>query len=128
MTIDKYYDITKSKRIEIPFMTNKEALEKYGKVGIFFCLFINYSRYIFDSQQYKVESISHFRENYVVGKIPYSKTKWEERRVLEILNALINFELIDKEYRILSLTISSRWGCLYLNQQKMSSKIYISLF
>jgi hypothetical protein len=103
MTIDKYYDITKSKRIEIPFMTNKEALEKYGKGwGYSFVYSLTEIRDIYLTvKQYKVESISHFRENYVVGKIPYSKTKWEERRVLEILNALINFELIDKEYRIL---------------------------
>jgi hypothetical protein len=103
MTIDKYYDISGSKRIEIPFMTNEEAINEYKKGwGYSFVYSLTEIRDIFLTvKQYGVKSISHFRENHVADKIPYSKTKWEDRRVLEILNALINFGLMDKEYNII---------------------------
>lgn len=133
MTIDKYYDTTKSKRINIPFMTNKEALEEYEKGwGYSFVYSLTEIRDIFLTvKQYGVKSIPDFREKYVVGKIPYSKTKWEERRVLEILNALINFGLIDKEYHVLKSNYfaeSSVGTPLTQSEKNIFKEVYLNYF
>ncbi|KAA6322026.1 hypothetical protein EZS27_028389, partial [termite gut metagenome] len=131
MTIDKYYDITKSKKIEIPFMTNKEAFEEYEKGwGYSFVYSLTEIRDIFLMvKQHEVISIPDFRDNFIVGKVPYSKTKWEERRVLEILNALINFGLIDKEYHVLKsnyFTDSSVGTPLTQSEKNIFKEIYLN--
>jgi hypothetical protein len=133
MAIEKYYDITKSKRIEIPFMTNREAFKEYEKGwGYSFVYSLTELRDIFLTvKQYGVNSLSHFRENYVVDKIPYSKTEWKERRVLEILNALVNFGLIDKEYHVLKPTYfleSSVGTPLTLEEKNIFKEIYLNYF
>jgi hypothetical protein len=105
MTIDKYYDISKSKRIDLSFMTNKEASEKYGKGwGYSFVYSLVEIRDIFLTlRKYGITTISEFTNNYVKNKIPHTKpkSKWTKRRVLEVLNSLVNFGLIDNQYHIL---------------------------
>jgi hypothetical protein len=133
MTIDKYYDISKSKRIEIPFMTNKEAFDEYEKGwGYSFVYSLTEIRDIFLAVKlYGVQSISHFSENHVINEIPYSKTKWEKRRVLEILNALVNFGLIDKEYNVIKpdcFLDSSVGASLTLSEKNVFKEIFFNYF
>jgi hypothetical protein len=135
MTIDKYYDISKSKRINLPFMTNKEASEEYGKGwGYSFVYSLTEIRDVFLMvKQHGVKSLSHFTEHHIINnKIPYSKTKWEKRRVLEVLNALVNFGLIDKDYNVLRSDCfsDSSAGTPYLTSAEKSilKKIYLDYF
>jgi hypothetical protein len=99
MTIERYFDIKKSKRIDLPFMTNKEAREKYEKGwGYSYVYSLSEIKDIYLTlKKYGIKSISHFTDNYITDKVPYAKKKWNKRRVLEVLNSLINFDLIDKE-------------------------------
>lgn len=133
MEIEKYVDITKSKRVEIPFMTNKEATEEYKKGwGYSFVYSLIEIRDIFLTvKRHGVKSISHFRENYVINKIPYSKTEWNERRVLEVLNALVNFGLIDKEYQVIKTTYFSKSSIgtsLTSEEKTIFKEIYLNYF
>jgi hypothetical protein len=114
-------------------MTNRESLKEHKKGwGYSFVYSLTEIRDIFLTvKQHKVESIPHFRRNYVVNKIPYSKTKWEDRRVLEILNALINFKLIDKEYHILKpeCFLGSSIGVpLSESDKNVFKEIYVNYF
>jgi hypothetical protein len=114
-------------------MTNKEAFEEYEKGwGYSFVYSLTEIRDIFLMvKQHGVKSIPDFRESYVVGKVPYSKTKWEERRVLEILNSLINFGLIDKEYHILKSNYfadSSVGTPLTQSEKNIFKEIYLNYF
>jgi hypothetical protein len=133
MTIDKYYDTTKSNRIDIPFMTNREAFEEYEKGwGYSFVYSLMEIRDIFLMvKQHGVKSIPDFRENYIVNKVPYSKTIWKERRVLEVLNALINFGLIDKEFHVLKpeyFADSSVGTPLTQIEKNIFKEIYLNYF
>lgn len=133
MTIDKLYDISKSKRIDIPFMTNKEAFEEYEKGwGYSFVYSLTEIRDVFLMvRQHGVKSIPDFLEKHVIDRIPYSKTKWKERRVLEILNALVNFGLIDKEYHILKpdyFVDSSAGTPLTQSEKNIFKEIYLNYF
>jgi hypothetical protein len=104
MTIEKYYDIKKSKRVELPFMTNREALQRYKKGwGYSFVYSLVEVRDIYLTlKRHGITSISQFTDNYVINKVPYIKKQWNKRRVLEVLNALINFDMIDSDYHALN--------------------------
>lgn len=133
MTIDNQYDISKSQRINIPFITNNEAMGEYDKGwGYSFVYSLVEIRDIFLMvRKYGVKSIPYFHENYVAGKVPYAKTVWRERRVLEILNALKNFGLIDKDYNVLKKDyfVDSSVGIpLTQSEKAIFKEIYLSYF
>jgi hypothetical protein len=134
MTIDRYYDISKSKRVEIPFMTNREASTEYGKGwGYSFVYSLTEIRDVFLMlKQHGVKSLSHFTKNHIIDKIPHSKTEWEKRRVLEVLNALVNFGLIDREYNVIKSGYfsESSVGSPYLTSTEKSifKEIYLNYF
>lgn len=92
-------DISELPVKELPVLSDMEAGENYTKwsyVNIYSLKDLKYVYFI---------SLSVNRENKTVKEIAQKlnefkplKEKWEERKVLEYLNALVKFELLDAEY------------------------------
>lgn len=51
-------------------------------------------------KQHRFNGLADFTNFCISSNLPYTKTPWNKRRILENLNALINFELIDRNYEI----------------------------
>lgn len=69
--------------------------------------------------------------NFCIGyKLPFVKTKWNKRRILEHLNALKNFLLIDSDYRIIRDVFNeSQIGQLVSKEDLVTFKeIYFTYF
>lgn len=109
----KTIDISKSQLIELEFISDKEALQKYGKGwSLSYTYSMEEIRDIFLSIDYlksEKKNLTHADiSNYVIEHVkPYGK-EWTNRRVLENVNALINFGLIQKDF----CTIDSRMKML----------------
>ena len=59
----------------------------------------------------KFSNLKQFTDYCTRINLPYHKTKWNKRRILEHLNALKNFELIDSDYKIIrSVFLTSKIG------------------
>lgn len=91
-------DISQSRIDYIHFLSNQEAKSLFGKGWSYsFVYSLIELRDIFIAV--RINSLSHgipvFTENSIINKIPYAKSPWDSRRVLEAVNALKNFGLID---------------------------------
>lgn len=98
----KKINLTKSPIHSISFLSNDEAWSVVNKgwslsyvyslveIRDIYLLLENLDR------EYTVEALTN---KFVIGTIPYAKKPWDNkgRRVLEIINALVNFGLIDSE-------------------------------
>ncbi len=95
-------DITYSKKTELPSFDEDDA-KKIGQKGWSFSYVYNFSeiRDIYHAlRQKSFLGLKDFTDYCLEIKLPYVRTKWNQRRILEHLNALKNFDLIGTDYSI----------------------------
>ncbi len=100
----KYIDISKSKQHLLPFFSDKEAklnssIEK-GWSYSYVYHFIELKNVFISLKNIRYQGNEDFSKKTIDSGLPFVKTPWDSRRILEQLNALINFELITKDYKI----------------------------
>ncbi|OLE51735.1 MAG: hypothetical protein AUG51_21515 [Acidobacteria bacterium 13_1_20CM_3_53_8] len=107
MSLTLYFDY--SPRIELPYINEDEAMSLgQGEKGWSFS-YVYYFSEIRDvylalrGKRYegKKDFKKAFTRYCLSIDLPFESTPWNERRILEHLNALKNFSLVDKEYRII---------------------------
>jgi len=99
----KYIDLSKSKYYALPFFNEEEAKNVSSGKGW------SYS-YVYHLLELKNIFIAlkripyinknKFFEEAIKSGLPYVRTEWDSRRVLELINALVNFNLITRDYNI----------------------------
>ena len=96
--------IIQSNHIPLSFLTGKDAYSLYNKGwGYSFVYSLEEVRDIYLAiQKYKYINLSQFTDEYVTPHIPNVGVAWNKRRVLEILNALVNFGLLTPQYELRS--------------------------
>ena len=84
--------IIQSNHIPLSFLTGKDAYSLYNKGwGYSFVYSLQEVRDIYLAiQKYKYINLGQFTDEYVIPHIPNVGVAWNKRRVLEILNALVN--------------------------------------
>ena len=94
--------ITESNRIPLSFLTGMEAYSLYNKRwGYSFVYSLQEIRDIYLAlQKYKYVNLSQFTDEYVTINVPHVGVAWNKRRVLEVLNALVNFGLLTPQYKL----------------------------
>jgi hypothetical protein len=97
-------DLTFSPRIEIPYITKKEArVLGEGEKGwsLSSTYYLTEIRDIYLALKRKrYENLKVFTEFCLSIDLPFVRTPWKERRIYENLNALKNFSLINDRYEI----------------------------
>jgi hypothetical protein len=100
----KYIDLSKSKQLELPFYNEDQAklnsLDGKGWSYSFAYHFIELKNVFIALTQIPYLSKDDFSRRAIDSGLPFAKTPWESRRILEQLNALKNFGLITKTYNI----------------------------
>jgi len=100
----KYIDLSKSKQHALPFFDEEQArlnssLDK-GWSFSYVYHFTELKNVFIALKNIPYQGKDDFSKKAVDSGLPFVKTPWDSRRILEQLNALINFELITKEYKI----------------------------
>lgn len=100
----KYIDLSKSKQYALPFFNEEQAkqnssLEK-GWSYSYVYHFTELKNVFIALKNIPYQGKDDFSKKAIDSGLPFAKTPWDSRRILEQLNALINFELITKEYKI----------------------------
>lgn len=98
-------NLTYSQSIEMPSFNEEEAKRiSESNKGWSLSYVYNFSE-IRDVylvlKEYKFDNLNSFTEFCLSIHLPYIRTEWNKRRILEHLNALKNFSLIDSEYKII---------------------------
>jgi len=98
-------DLTHSKYIEIPFINEIETKTiKVSDKGWSFSYVYHFTelRDVFLLlKKVGYESLNRFFNLSKLHRLPFIRTEWNERRLLEYLNALKNFQIIDSNYRVI---------------------------
>lgn len=100
----KYIDLSKSKQHTLPFFNEEQAkqnssMEKgwsYSNVYHFTEL----KNVFIALKNIPYQGKDDFSKKAIDSGLPFVKTPWDSRRILEQLNGLINFKLINKKYII----------------------------
>ena len=96
-------DISKLNKRDIYFLSNNAFEKMHGKGwGYSYVYSFTELRDIYLVLKYnKFTTFEDFTNKYVKGYVPFEKTEWNSRRVMEVINALKNFGLIDKAGNIM---------------------------
>lgn len=131
----KYIDLSNSKKYYLSSLTQEQVEKRYAseKKGwsISFVYHFTELRDIFlVLRDYPYNSSQKIYENIKKIKLNYVKTPWEERRILEQINALKNFGLIDtKNKPIKDVFKNSIMGTeITLEELNVFEQIYFSFF
>jgi len=100
----KYINLSKSKQYVLPFFNEDEA-KRYSSVDkgwsySYVYHFTELKNIFIALKKIPYKGKEDFSQRAIESGLPYSKTPWDSRRILEQLNALINFGLISKDYKI----------------------------
>lgn len=100
----KFIDLSKSKQYPLPFFNEEEAkvnssIDK-GWSFSYVYHFTELKNVFIALKNIRYQGKDDFSQKAIISGLPFSKTPWDSRRILEHLNALINFELINKDYKI----------------------------
>lgn len=100
----KYIDLSKSKQYVLPFFNEEQAKQnssvEKGWSFSYVYHFIELKNVFIALKNIPYQGIDDFSKKAIGSGLPFVSTPWDKRRILEQLNALINFELIAKEYTI----------------------------
>jgi hypothetical protein len=127
-------NFTYSPRIEIPYISEEEAKLLSPSNKGWSLSYAYYFREIRDV--YLALKSTEFRDteaftNHCLSiSLPYAKTKWNKRRILEHLNALKNFSLVDADNKIIQEVFSGSdiGSPLSQSDYKVFHDIYFSYF
>lgn len=128
-------DLTHSKFIEIPLFSEDEAkiLSQMNK-GWSYSYVYNFTEIRdvfvalkrFDKIDFELSKFFSYCQGI---NLPFTKTKWNKRRLLEHLNALKNFGLVDSSYKIVKDEFVTEIGSALADQDKaLFKRIYFSYF
>jgi len=130
----KYIDLSKSKQYTLPFFNEEQArqnssLEK-GWSFSYVYHFIELKNVFIALKKIPYIGKDDFSNKAIDSGLPYAKTPWDSRRILEQLNALINFGLITKAYTIeKNYFIEDKYTSEITDKDiKLFSKIYHEYF
>ncbi len=130
----KYIDLSKSKQHALPFFNEEQAkqnssLEK-GWSFSYVYHFIELKNVFIALKNIPYQGKDDFSKKVIDSGLPFAKTPWDSRRILEQLNALINFELINKDYKIeRNYFVEEKYTSdLTANDTKLFTKIYHDYF
>lgn len=101
----RYIDLSKSKQFSLPILTSEEAKQfsNDGKGWNFSNIYypLELKNIFIALKRIKYTDNKNFSDKAIKDKLPFVKTPWESRRILEHENALVNFGLITKERKII---------------------------
>jgi len=99
----KYIDLSKSKQYELPFYNEEQAKQNSsvdkGWSYSYVYHFTELKNIFIALKNIPYKGKDDFSKRAIDSGLPFVKTPWDSRRILEQLNALINFGLITKEYK-----------------------------
>lgn len=100
----KYIDLSKSRQYELPFFNEEQAknnssVEK-GWSYSYVYHFTELKNVFIALKKIHYKGKDDFSRQAIRSGLPYVKTPWDSRRILEQLNALINFGLVSKSYQV----------------------------
>lgn len=127
-------NIFSSKYKHINFLSNDDSKQLFGKGWSYsFVYSLTELRDIFIAIEKNGLSngISHFTSKNIINKVPYTKSEWDNRRVLEVTNALKNFGLLDSRSIVIRPNIfgESRIGDdLSVNDRLVFTEIFFDYF
>lgn len=130
----KYIDLSKSNVKSLPFFDEKDAKNYFsiskGWTFSFVYHFIELKNVFIALKRIPFAGIDDFFRNVVDSNIPFVKTPWDTRRLLEQLNALINFGLISKKYEVEELFFKENdyTDIITSDDLALFNKIYHSYF
>lgn len=103
-------NLTHSPRTEIPYINEEEAKSINEKGwSLSYTYYFSEIRDVYLALNIKeYENIEEFTKFCLSIKLPFVKTEWNKRRIQEHLNALINFSLVDANYRIIKRVFNNR--------------------
>jgi hypothetical protein len=107
----KYVDLSKSEKIKLPYLPNTEFKDAFDGKGWSFSYVYHFSELkniYLAIRDYGYTNKKDFTEKCLKElRLPYLNTPWDDegRRILEQVNALKNFGLIDAEYKIVNQSI-----------------------
>jgi hypothetical protein len=100
----KYIDLSKSKQHELPFYNEEQAKQNSsvdkGWSYSYVYHFTELKNVFIALKKIRYQGKDDFSKQAIDSGLPYVKTPWDSRRILEQLNALINFGLISKTYEV----------------------------
>jgi hypothetical protein len=100
----KYIDLSKSKQHELPFYNEEQAKQNSsvdkGWSYSYVYHFTELKNVFIALKKIHYKGKDDFSKQAIDSGLPYVKTPWDSRRILEQLNALINFGLISKSYEV----------------------------
>lgn len=119
----KYIDLSKSKQYKMPILTSEESkhLSNDGKGWNYSNIYyqLELKNVFIALKRIKYRDNKDFSIKAIKDRMPYVKTPWEERRILEHKNALVNFGLITKEINITKNWFIENEYCDALNEADM---------
>lgn len=103
--MNRYIDLSKSKQYILPFFDEDQArinssIEKGWSFSYVYS-FTELKNVFIALKNISYHGKDDFSKKVINSGLPFAKTPWDSRRILEQLNALINFELITKDYKII---------------------------
>lgn len=100
----KYVDLSKSRQYDLPFYKEDQAKQySLGNKGWSYSYayhLIELKNVFIALKKIPYQGKDNFSKLAISSGLPFVKTPWESRRILEQLNALKNFGLITKDYNI----------------------------
>lgn len=106
----KTIDLRHSSRIEVPLINNNEARQLNEKGwSLSYTYYLSELRDVYLALKItKFQDHNSFTEFCKSISLPFAKTRWDKRRVLEYLNALKNFSLVGPDYQITKRVFNNR--------------------
>jgi hypothetical protein len=105
--LNKIVDISRCEKKELGFLTSSQHVEmtshSKGWSYSFVYSFLEIRNVFLLLAQSRKKNIKDLFSEATNLKLPYIKSEWKERRLLEHVNALINFGLIDKEWNVIDV-------------------------
>lgn len=129
-----HIDLSKSKQHVLPIF-NEEQARKYSSTGKGWSYssvydFLELKNIFIALKNIPYSGIEDFSEKAVRSHLPSARTPWESRRVLEHLNALINFGIVTSDYRAVDNVFPEQHYSAQLTEQDrhLFYKIYHEYF
>lgn len=125
-------DTTYSQRIQLPSFNEDDAknIKKKGWSFSYVYSFSEIKDVYLVLKKHAFTNLIEFTKYCIEIKLPAVKTKWNDRRILEHLNALKNFEIIDANYKIQQDVFSKSEIGIGLTEEDLTvfKRIYFSYF
>lgn len=129
-----HVDLSKSKQYVLPIFTEEQA-RKYSSTGkgwsySFVFDFLELKNVFIALKNIPYHGIEDFSEKAVRSRLPFTRTPWESRRILEHLNGLINFGLATSDYSVVDNIFPEQTYATHLTDQdhRLFYKIYHEYF